>query len=230
MFTRDLLRPRSCRRLRRSASASSRSVRWARVPHGQDRHGHDVWGRRHSQHPAGVSRARHAKPTSGSQHHPDLAARKGVTPAQVALAWLLAQKPWIVPIPRTTKLHRLQEDIGGADVELDHRRSARDRGRSCPDARRGYSLHGTGHEAGWALSARVSIIGADPCRNGDEWSGFGKNAAARLVIPFGLAPCKVLHKKPLKRSARLKVSLGSDQGVAHGPIKVDLPKTADVWL
>jgi aryl-alcohol dehydrogenase-like predicted oxidoreductase len=46
------------------------------------------------------------------------AARKNATPAQVALAWLLAQKPWIVPIPGTTKLHRLQENIGAADVEL----------------------------------------------------------------------------------------------------------------
>ena len=41
-----------------------------------------------------------------------------MTPAQVALAWLLAQKPWIVPIPGTTKLHRLEENIGAADVEL----------------------------------------------------------------------------------------------------------------
>ncbi len=43
---------------------------------------------------------------------------KGATPAQIALAWLLAQKPWIVPIPGTTKLHRLEENIGAADVEL----------------------------------------------------------------------------------------------------------------
>jgi aryl-alcohol dehydrogenase-like predicted oxidoreductase len=43
---------------------------------------------------------------------------KGVTRAQVALAWLLAQKPWIVPIPGTTKLHRLQENLGAAAVEL----------------------------------------------------------------------------------------------------------------
>jgi len=41
-----------------------------------------------------------------------------VTPAQVALAWLLAQKPWIVPIPGTTKLHRLEENLGGAAIEL----------------------------------------------------------------------------------------------------------------
>jgi aryl-alcohol dehydrogenase-like predicted oxidoreductase len=47
-----------------------------------------------------------------------IAARKNATPAQVALAWLLAQKPWIVPIPGTTKLHRLEENIGAASVEL----------------------------------------------------------------------------------------------------------------
>ena len=47
-----------------------------------------------------------------------IAAARRVTPAQIALSWLLAQKPWIVPIPGTTKLHRLDENIGAADVEL----------------------------------------------------------------------------------------------------------------
>jgi aryl-alcohol dehydrogenase-like predicted oxidoreductase len=47
-----------------------------------------------------------------------IAAAKQATPAQVALAWLLAQKPWIVPIPGTTKLHRLKENLGAADLEL----------------------------------------------------------------------------------------------------------------
>ena len=47
-----------------------------------------------------------------------IAERKKATPAQVALAWLLAQKPWIVPIPGTTKLHRLEENIGAVSVEL----------------------------------------------------------------------------------------------------------------
>ena len=47
-----------------------------------------------------------------------VAERKGATPAQVALAWLLAQKPWIVPIPGTTKLHRLKENLGAVNVEL----------------------------------------------------------------------------------------------------------------
>jgi aryl-alcohol dehydrogenase-like predicted oxidoreductase len=47
-----------------------------------------------------------------------VAAQKKATPAQIALAWLLAQKPWIVPIPGTTKLHRLEENIGSVSVEL----------------------------------------------------------------------------------------------------------------
>jgi aryl-alcohol dehydrogenase-like predicted oxidoreductase len=47
-----------------------------------------------------------------------IAKKKNATPAQIALAWLLAQKPWIVPIPGTTKLHRLDENIGAAAVEL----------------------------------------------------------------------------------------------------------------
>ena len=48
----------------------------------------------------------------------NIAAKKKATPAQIALAWLLAQKPWIVPIPGTTKLHRLDENIGAVSVEL----------------------------------------------------------------------------------------------------------------
>ena len=47
-----------------------------------------------------------------------IATEKEATPAQIALAWVLAQKPWVVPIPGTTKLHRLDENLGSADVEL----------------------------------------------------------------------------------------------------------------
>jgi aryl-alcohol dehydrogenase-like predicted oxidoreductase len=47
-----------------------------------------------------------------------IAAQKEATPAQIALAWLLAQKPWIVPIPGTTKVHRLEENIGAAELVL----------------------------------------------------------------------------------------------------------------
>ena len=59
-----------------------------------------------------------------------IAAQKQATPAQIALAWLLAQKPWIVPIPGTTKLHRLEENLGAADDRADVRRSARHRRRA----------------------------------------------------------------------------------------------------
>jgi aryl-alcohol dehydrogenase-like predicted oxidoreductase len=48
----------------------------------------------------------------------EFAKQKKATPAQIALAWLLAQKPWIVPIPGTTKLHRLEENISAASVTL----------------------------------------------------------------------------------------------------------------
>ena len=47
-----------------------------------------------------------------------IASEKSATPAQIALAWLMAQKPWIVPIPGTTKLHRLEENLGAVDVGL----------------------------------------------------------------------------------------------------------------
>jgi aryl-alcohol dehydrogenase-like predicted oxidoreductase len=55
---------------------------------------------------------------AGARHRGTIAARKNATPAQIALAWLLAQKPWIVPIPGTTKRSRLDENVGAANVEL----------------------------------------------------------------------------------------------------------------
>ena len=48
----------------------------------------------------------------------EIGKRRNATPGQVALAWLLAQKPWIVPIPGTTKLHRMEENAGAASIEL----------------------------------------------------------------------------------------------------------------
>ena len=90
------------------------------LPH---RHHHRVdqlrCRQRHPQHHPSVRRR------TRSQHNQavvdllaSIAQRKGATPGQIALAWLLAQKPWIVPIPGTRKLHRLEENIGAADVEL----------------------------------------------------------------------------------------------------------------
>ena len=65
-----------------------------------------------------------------------IAERKGATPAQIALAWILTQKPWIVPIPGTTKLHRLEENIGAHRSRADRRRPERDRGGAPGGARR----------------------------------------------------------------------------------------------
>jgi len=71
-----------------------------------------------------------------------IAGEKGATPAQVALAWLLAQRPWIVPIPGTTKLHRLEENLGGADLALTDQDLAR-----IADALSGIEVHGERYAA-----------------------------------------------------------------------------------
>ena len=71
-----------------------------------------------------------------------IAAEKGATPAQIALAWLLAQRPWIVPIPGTTKLHRLEENLGAVSVELTDQELARIR-----DALAGIELVGERYAA-----------------------------------------------------------------------------------
>jgi aryl-alcohol dehydrogenase-like predicted oxidoreductase len=71
-----------------------------------------------------------------------IASEKGATPAQVALAWLLAQRPWIVPIPGTTKLHRLEENLGGADLALTDQDLAR-----IADALSGIEVHGERYAA-----------------------------------------------------------------------------------
>ena len=99
-----------------------RAVQPARqgLPHREDRREHDVRERRLPQHHAALHRP------GGAQGEPRLRrpararspSASNATPAQIALAWLLAQKPWIVPIPGTTKLHRLEENIAAADLEL----------------------------------------------------------------------------------------------------------------
>ena len=80
----------------------------------------------------------------------DVGRRKGATPAQVALAWLLARKTWIVPIPGTTKLTRLEENIGAADIDL-----TPDDLRHIDDAASRITIHGDRYpEAVEALSGR----------------------------------------------------------------------------
>ena len=105
--------PRGTRDRPRSLQPSGQGL-----PHGEDRREYDVRQLRLPQHlPRFTPEARKA-----NQALVDLlgkiAERKKATPAQIALAWLLAQKPWIVPIPGTTKLERLDENIGAVAVEL----------------------------------------------------------------------------------------------------------------
>ncbi len=87
----------------------------------------------------------------------DIAAQKKATPAQIALAWLLAQKPWIVPIPGTTKLHRLEENIGAAAVELtaDDLRDIARAAAGVHGARRPLPRTSTGADG--SLSVRISV-------------------------------------------------------------------------
>ena len=113
-------RRRSCRRSRNSASASCPSARSARASSParstRTRRSTSADFRNTA---AALRRRRPARRTRRSSIcSASIAERKNATPAQIALAWLLAQKPWIVPIPGTTKLHRLEENIVAADIEL----------------------------------------------------------------------------------------------------------------
>ncbi len=89
------------------------------------------------------------------------AARKQATPAQIALAWLLAQKPWIVPIPGTTKQHRLDENLGAAAIELSSEDLTRDRWRRSGDCRARGALLRT-------VAADDRPVRADAARDGRE--------------------------------------------------------------
>ena len=96
-----------------------------RLPHGQDRRGYQVRQKRFPQHrPSLHAGEPQSESGVGRFAWRDSQQQKKATPAQIALAWLLAQKPWIVPIPGTTKLHRLEENIGAAAVTLTQKISA----------------------------------------------------------------------------------------------------------
>ena len=122
---------------------------------GNDRREHDVRQHRLPQHASRASRRRRARRTRPLVDLlGQIAARKQATPAQIALAWLLAQKPWIVPIPGTTKLHRLEENIGAASVELPPDDLARDRGGCREDHGAGGPVSGRTHEVVRPLNCR----------------------------------------------------------------------------
>ena len=108
------------RRSRSSASASCRSARSARAssPGRSTRRRRSTSSDFRNTVPRFDAGSPQGEPASSSTCSRGSPSARGATPAQVALAWLLAQKPWIVPIPGTTKLHRLEENLAAADVEL----------------------------------------------------------------------------------------------------------------
>ena len=97
-----------------------RAVQPARqgLPYRHDRREHDVRQHRLPQHRAALYAGGAEGESGAGRSARQYREQKNATPAQIALAWLLAQKPWIVPIPGTTKLHRLEENIGSAAIEL----------------------------------------------------------------------------------------------------------------
>ena len=84
-----------------------------------------------------------------------IAEQKKATPAQIALAWLLVQKPWVVPIPGTTKLHRLEENIGAAERRTDCQRSRGNRACGVRNHGQGRALSGTAYDDDWPVSGRL---------------------------------------------------------------------------
>ena len=130
----------------RGAGHRLRAVQPARqgLPDRQDRREHDLRQHRLPQHrPALLGREPQGEPGAGRAARRASPRGKHATPAQIALAWLLAQKPWIVPIPGTTKLHRLEENLGGAGIELTTTdlRASRPRWRQDRGAWRRYPAH-----------------------------------------------------------------------------------------
>ena len=123
-----------CRRSRNSASASFPTARWARA----SSPGRSTKTRR-SRVPISAPSSRASRRRHGQANQAlvdllgEIAERKKATPAQIALAWLLAQKPWIVPIPGTRKLDRLEENLGAVGDRAHARGSPRDRERCRED-------------------------------------------------------------------------------------------------
>ena len=115
-----------------------------------------------------------------------IAERKKATPAQIALAWLLAQKPWIVPIPGTTKLHRLEENIGAVGSRTDARRSPRHRYRRLKDHGARGSVPGKAGANDRLAERRVATI-ARSSENGNQenWLATFRQGTVRVVHRHG---------------------------------------------
>jgi hypothetical protein len=126
-----------------------------------------------------------------------MAQRKGATPAQVALAWLLARRPWIVPIPGTTRLHRLEENIAAASVELagddiraidEAAQASRSRAGAIPSSCSAWSTAERQEPA--SLATALAELGHDHCGR-----GAGPRLPDRWLGRRGAAPCGQLAPK-----------------------------------
>ena len=142
----------------------------------------------------------------------EIAAKKGATKAQLALAWLLAQKPWIAPIPGTTKLHRLEENLGGANVTLTAADLAPDRSRAGANQGRGRPLSRGVAGDGRPLTARSDE------RRPAVWPGRWDRFAAAPSVGGrigGRARCGRLASRPRRRWSRRRQRQVGELRQAH---------------
>jgi aryl-alcohol dehydrogenase-like predicted oxidoreductase len=145
----------------------------------------------------------------------EIAARKNVTPAQIALAWFLAQKPWIIPIPGTTKLHRLEENIGAAEVEL-----TADDLRDINNAVSKITVQGARYPAHSAAASRSLTD-----HQSKEFNKWTSNEAAHSLPAKGRqnilpAPCALTRcsTRPLRRVLSVPASPSSPARGQHGTL------------
>ena len=145
------------------------------------------------------------------------AERKKATPAQIALAWLLAQKPWIVPIPGTTKLHRLEENIGAAAVELtaDDLREI-DRAAVEDHACRARATRSTC--SNWSAAEREIAAGSELAMRGEmRVTSFADNRWKKMRAGFAHLPAR--HRRAGRRSSSALASspAARDDTPGRGP-------------
>ncbi len=157
-----------------------------------------------------------------------IAERKKATPAQIALAWLLAQKPWIVPIPGTTKLHRLDENIGAAAVEL-----TPDDLREIDSAASKITVQGARYPEKLEQNDRSlsDCTNREDQDNGNQkkWLTAFRQGTGRVVYRHGAHRPAVPGKRSGARARRqCHLRARRPDGMAHSPAGPDLDR--DGWL
>ena len=162
-----------------------------------------------------------------------IAERKKATPAQIALAWLLAQKPWIVPIPGTTKLHRLDENIGAVCGRTDGRRPAGHRKRGFKDYGAGGSISRKAgaddralseafrsHELGELQTMEIKRSGSQPS---------GKGPAEYFTGTVRIDPLVQAAGSGASSGRERHLRAGRADGVAYPPAGADLDRDGRLW-